>query len=75
MLLLEINEGSKISMIRRLENNVYRYLIYNDNTKGCVFPIVFWSEFPMGQQRVDEHRDDALHFILIYEPYRTLIIH
>ena len=29
---------------------------------GCVFPMVIWSEFRMGQYRDDETREDALHF-------------
>ena len=30
---------------------------------GCVFPMVIWSEFRMGQYRDDDHREDASHFI------------
>ena len=31
---------------------------------GCIFPIVIWSEFRMGQYRDDYHREDALFFNL-----------
>ena len=30
----------------------------------CVFPMVIWSEFRLGQYRVDDHREDAPHFNL-----------
>ena len=30
---------------------------------GCVFPMVTWSEFRMGQHRADDHREDAPNFI------------
>ena len=29
---------------------------------GCVFPMVIWSEFRMGQYRDDDHREDTPHF-------------
>ena len=29
---------------------------------GCVFPMVIWSEFCMGQDRDNDHREDASHF-------------
>ena len=29
---------------------------------GRVFPIVIWPEFHMWQHRVDDYREDALHF-------------
>ena len=29
----------------------------------CVFPMVIWSEFRMGQQRYHDHQEDAPHFI------------
>ena len=29
---------------------------------GCVFPVVIWSEFRLGQQRDDGHREYTPHF-------------
>ena len=31
----------------------------------CVFPVVIWSEFCLGQQRDDDHREDAPYFTFI----------
>ena len=31
---------------------------------GCVFTMVIWSEFHMGQFRDDEHQENAHHFTL-----------
>jgi len=33
------------------------------NKVGCVFAMVIWSEFSMGQYRDKYHREDASHFI------------
>ena len=40
----------------------------------CVFPMVIWPGFRMGQCREDDHRKDAPHFMmwkmLTYDPYQ-----
>ena len=52
---------------RLLKQKVFR------NKVGCVFLMVIWSEFRMGQYRHDDHREDAPHFIIISTPYSILV--
>ena len=37
---------------------------------GGVFLVVIWSEFRMGQDRDDDHREDAPHFTNFYSVVR-----
>ena len=36
----------------------------NVSKVGCVYPMVNWSEFRMGQYRDNDHREDTSHFNL-----------
>ena len=38
---------------------------------GCVFQMVIWSEFRMGQYSDDDHREDAPHFMVKNSCYQT----
>ena len=39
-------------------------IIYVHVKVGCVYSMIIWSEFRMGHNRDDDHREDAPHFIL-----------
>ena len=39
--------------------------------EGCVFPTVIWSEFRSDQYSDDDHRDDASHFIIGNNNFKT----
>ena len=41
----------------KIENTYCQY-----DKEGCVFTMIIWSEFHIGQYR-DDHRDEAPHFI------------
>ena len=45
---------------RLLKQKVFR------NKVECVFPMVIWSKFRMGQYKDNDHREDTPHFIIMY---------
>ena len=40
----------------------HRRFLKNKYKVGCVFPMIIWAEFRMGQYRDEDHRKDALLF-------------
>ena len=51
------------------EGSIWRPRRWIKSKVRCVFPMVIWSEFRMGQKRDEDHRKDAPHFRLALQCY------
>ena len=61
-LIVNLNKKSKLRKESTKMSGGWRSVVIKLATVGCVFPMVIWSEFRMGQYRHDDHREDAPYF-------------
>ena len=64
VILFTMSTTNRISGSGQFSNSCYiSYVSYSMIYKvECVFPMIIWPEFRMGQYRDDDHREQATHF-------------